>query len=209
MMSIKLYKYMRSGETLANIIDRIKPISQEERDRLIDFVMDLGRADEIVERIVQESDPKLRKALFNSTRDYIKKYLELGYCGVFELFKADLDWNRNRTVRNSILLSKAIYKFISNNIVKVHDRRLEALIITSNLLDDLFDVRKDGNLNFKYILGLIGELIRYSYISSSLIFKNLDLLCDLLVNVKYVFRGGFEDETIKNADTDISKLIKY
>ncbi|MCS7122361.1 MAG: hypothetical protein NZ908_00150 [Candidatus Micrarchaeota archaeon] len=204
--TIKLHKYRKSGETLAKIISRRCKIDENVRDRIVDFVVDLARADELVERIVDERDLNRRRDLYRDTLPYIRKYTGMSYSGVLRLFQADLRWNRNRDVRSSVELSREIYRFIYNNITHFYDRDVENLIILSNLLDDLFDIWKDRRFSMIHMLDLVYNITVYSLYSIGIILRNIDLLGELVLNVKYIFRGGFESEKLKNTEIDIREL---
>lgn len=205
--TIKLYKYRKSGETLAKIIARRTPITNETRKNIIEFVIDLARADELVERISSERDPEIRRSIYREKiREFVLKYTNNGYSGVFSLFQADLKWNRRRDVKSSIELSKEIYRFITDNITHVYDRDVENLIIVSNLLDDLFDIWKDRRFSISHIIELMYSITTYSLASIGILLKNITLLGELVVNVKYIFRGGFEDERFKNMEIEAEKI---
>lgn len=188
-VNLKEYKYIKSGEVLWNIAKKIEPqLSFNSKKELIDFMLDLARADELVERIA------MKNGFYNEALIYIKKYTNKGYKDTYLLFQADLKWNREKSLNNSIELSKTIANYIFKNILGFYDKRLEALIIASNLLDDIFDLRKDNNFSMKKLLEFSGKLFEYSRISLPLILYNFK---DLLSLTFYVLAGRFESEYMK------------
>lgn len=188
---------MLSGRVLAEIINDVRPISDEQKTRIIDFLIDLSRADDLVERIASQKDQSIRRELFDLSRIFIRKYKAMGYAEVYRLFYADLKWNRRKTVQDSIELSRAIYSFIVKNITGFYDRQVESLIIASNLLDDFFDMRKDNTLSFNYAFNLILSTLKYTILAFPLIIRNIFRIYQLIYLTKFVIEGGFDDELYK------------